>query len=130
MVEEQSATILIIEDNAATLQTLTKAFQRAGISVLSALDGEQGLTQALGERPAAIVLDILMAKMDGITMLKKLRQDAWGKEVPVIILTNLTYLEDMPEVKSLASEFLLKADVTMDDIVLQVKKHLAGAAAG
>lgn len=117
-------TILIVEDNTTTLQTLTEAFEREKLAVLSALDGEQGLERALRERPAVIVLDIMMAKMDGITMLKKLRLDAWGRSVPVIILTNLTYLDDMPEVKSLASELLLKADVALDDIVAQVKRYL------
>lgn len=121
---EEKKTVLVVEDNTTMLRTLAEAFERENFTVLSALDGAWGLDMALREHPQVIVLDIMMANVDGITMLKQLRQHPWGKTVPVIILTNLTYLEDMPEVKSLTSEFLLKSDVTIDDIVGQVKKHL------
>jgi len=72
-----------------------------------------------------IVLDVMMPNMDGISMLKKLREDAWGLTVPVIILTNLNYVEDMPELKGLAPDFLLKPDVELKDIVQRVKERLA-----
>jgi DNA-binding response OmpR family regulator len=63
--------------------------------VLSAADGELGLAAALEHHPHLILLDIFMPRMDGITMLSKLRSaDTWGKHVNVIVLTNSTDVND------------------------------------
>lgn len=53
---------------------------------LGAKDGEEGLELALKEKPDLILLDVIMPKMDGMTMMKKLRKDNWGKKVPIILL--------------------------------------------
>src|SRR5882762_3651138 len=82
--------VLIIEDEQSILRLLSDELKRGGYGVTTAMDGVAGLEKALSEHPDIILLDIIMPKMDGITMLKKLReQDDWGKIVPVIILSNL-----------------------------------------
>jgi DNA-binding response OmpR family regulator len=122
---EGRKTVLVVEDNAVMLKSLTEALGQAGFTVLTALDGSWGIDTALREKPALIVLDVMMPNMDGISMIKKLREDAWGQTVPVIILTNLNYVEDMPELKGLAPDFLLKPDVELKDIVERVKEKLS-----
>ena len=122
---EDRKKVLVVEDNAVMLKSLTRALVQEGLTVLTAVDGSWGLDTALREKPVLIVLDVMMPNMDGISMLKKLREDAWGLTVPVIILTNLNYVEDMPELKGLAPDFLLKPDVELKDIVQRVKERLA-----
>ena len=72
---------------------LVDTFTREKFSVLQATNGEEGLTVALRDHPNLILLDIIIPVMDGMTMLRKLREDAWGKDVPVILLTNLNDAE-------------------------------------
>jgi DNA-binding response OmpR family regulator len=122
---EDRKTVLLVEDNPVMLKSLTQALEREGCTVLTAVDGTWGLDTALREKPQLVVLDVMMPNMDGISMLKKLREDAWGQTVPVIILTNLNYVEDMPELKGLAPDFLLKPDVELKDIVQRVKEKMA-----
>ena len=85
--------ILIVEDDQSLLQALTLRLERENFKIISARDGEDGLEQAKNLHPDLILLDIIMPRMDGITMLKKLRTDEWGKKVSVIILTNLSDAE-------------------------------------
>ena len=83
--------ILIVEDEASLRKALVEKFQREGFETFLAFDGVEGLDQAERIQPDLILLDIIMPKMDGMTMLKKLRESGdWGKQVPVIILTNLS----------------------------------------
>ena len=63
--------------------------------IFQAKDGEEGLKVANEKHPDLILLDIIMPKMDGLTMMKELREGSeWGKKVAVILLTNLSSDED------------------------------------
>jgi len=63
--------------------------------------------------------------MDGITMLKKLREDAWGKTAPVIMLSNLNTAEAVEKsLENGAYDYLVKVDYSLDDLVAIVKKKL------
>ena len=115
--------VLIAEDQEAMLEALTESFESANFDVFGAKDGEEGLRVALKEHPHVILIDILMPKMDGITMLKKLREDNWGKSVPVMILTNLSEVEKIAEaIEDGISDYLIKTDWSLEDIVKKVKK--------
>jgi two-component system alkaline phosphatase synthesis response regulator PhoP len=117
--------ILIVDDEAVLLNLLSTKISQAGFSVIEARDGDEGLQKALEHHPDLILLDIIMPKMDGVTVLKNLRQDPWGKKVPVIILSNLNTAESVE--KSLANgayDYLIKIDYTLEDLVNIVKKRL------
>lgn len=119
------AKILIVEDERPMLEALKAKFKSAGFSVEEAVNGEEGLTKALGARPDFILLDIIMPKMDGITMLKKLRKKPVGKNIPVIILTNLADSEKALEAAGDgALDFLVKTDWRLSDLVKKVKGRL------
>ena len=79
--------ILIVEDDKSFLWILKQSFASEGFTVLVAEDGEAGLDLAEREKPDLILLDILMPKMDGITLSKKLKQLNSG--IPIMFLTNL-----------------------------------------
>ncbi len=95
-----------------------------GFDVLQAKNGEEGLQSALGNHPDLILLDIIMPKIDGITVLKKLRVHQWGSSVPVIVLTNLSSVVVDKEVQEDVSEFLVKTEWDLADVVTKVKEVL------
>ncbi len=121
----QKKKILIVDDEKVLLELLVSKMKQNGFAAIGARDGDEGLQTALAERPDLILLDIVMPKMDGITVLKKLRQDKWGKNVPVIVLSNLNTAEAVE--KSLENgvyDYLVKVDYSLDDLAAIVKKKL------
>ncbi|MFH1207729.1 MAG: response regulator [Patescibacteria group bacterium] len=117
-------TILIIEDDTVLLWALAKTLSKEGFVVHKAMNGEMGLELAIREHPDLILLDIIMPKMDGITALRKLRNDQWGKNVPVIILTNLSAADTAKDIGDKSQEYLIKAEWKLADVVAKVKKKL------
>lgn len=80
------STILLIEDDAALVDVLSLAFEDAGYGVASARDGVDGLARATRDRPALVVSDVNMPRLDGFSLCKRLR--AAGNAVPLILLTS------------------------------------------
>ena len=126
--QSKKHTILVVEDEASLLMALVDKFTREGFSVLEAKNGEEGLESALKNHPDMILLDIVMPRMDGMTMLKKMRAvNAWGKQVPVIILTNLTSADDgrmRDMVQTEPAYYLVKTDWKIEDVVAKVRDRL------
>ena len=117
--------ILIVEDEISLLDVLHRKFINEGFNVLVARDGHEGLTLALKEKPNMILLDIVMPKMDGLTMLSNLRKNKWGQEAKVILLTNLMDPEKMSQaLKDNVSAYLVKSDWKLEDLVTEVKSRL------
>jgi DNA-binding response OmpR family regulator len=117
--------VLIIEDEPSLVAILTEKITSEGFEVLKAGDGKEGLDKALLGHPDLILLDIIMPKMDGVTMLTKLREDEWGKKVPVVILTNLS--DDDMVSKSIQNgvfDYLVKADWKIEDLIDIIKRKL------
>ncbi len=126
MSEESKTTLLVVEDEALIRTALIDELKDAGFRVLSAENGEIGLKLAVDEKPALILLDILMPVMNGITMMKKLREVSdWGKKVPIILLTNLSPNED--KILAAISEgapayYLVKSDWKLENVIEKVRE--------
>ena len=121
----QTKKILIVEDEQDMAEVLSDKFISEGFQVTSAKDGEKGLQAALKEHPDLILLDIVMPKVDGLEMLKKLREDEWGRSAVVILLTNLSSTEKIAEaVKQGMHEYLIKSEWRVTDIVKKAKERL------
>jgi CheY-like chemotaxis protein len=118
--------ILIIDDEPPMLTALNEAFENEGFSTLLAKDGEEGLQVALDKQPDIILLDILMPKIDGVSMMKKLRQTDWGKNIPVIFLTNINPDDSVLNavVETQPAYYLIKSDMNLDGIIAKVKEVL------
>lgn len=82
------STILIVEDEESQRKILSDYLSKKGFETLEAGDGVEGLNLALTKHPDLILLDVRMPKMDGMTMMHKLREDSWGKKASIVILTN------------------------------------------
>ena len=117
--------ILFIEDEPALQRTLTIALKEAGFDALSAFDGETGLNIAKNEKPDIILLDLIIPKMDGFTVLENLKKDESVKNIPVIVLTNLEATDDVEKVVGLgATTYLVKANYDIAEIVAKIKEIL------
>ena len=112
-------TVLIVEDDQLLLNSLRIKLEKMGYRVLTASDGQEGLHLAVTETVDLILVDILMPKMDGITMITRLRP-LIPKTIPIIILTNLekvSYPEGI-------SEVLIKSNTSLEKVVENVKRAL------
>ena len=79
--------ILVIDDDPAVLDLMTRFLQREGFAVRTALDGETGLRLAAELRPSAILLDILMPHVDGWAVLSRLKADPALSSIPVVVIS-------------------------------------------
>lgn len=118
--------ILIVEDDASIRKALHDKLTNEGFTVIEADDGLAGLEKAVELHPDLILLDIVMPKMDGITMAKKLKQDEWGKYAEIIILTNLSESEKLLEAfEAGVQDFLIKTDWKIEEVVKMVKRKIS-----
>ena len=122
---DKKNTILIIEDEIDLRELLKSKLEEKGYNVLEAENGKTGLETALSQHPDIILLDIIMPVMDGFSMLKELRQDEWGKNIPIIILSNLSEAEKISEgLEKNVYDYLVKSDWEPDDVVTLIRKKL------
>ena len=122
---DKKNTVLIAEDEADLRQLLKSKLIDEGFDVLEAENGKIGLETALNQHPDIILLDIIMPIVDGLSMLKELRQNEWGKNVPVIILSNLSEVEKIGEgLEKNVYDYLVKSDWEPDNIVNLIRKKL------
>ncbi|SRR5258706_9847234 len=120
------AKILLIEDDQILLGMYKTMFQNHGFAVSTAVNGEEGLSSALTLHPDLILLDIRMQGMDGLTMMQKLREDEWGENAKIIILTNLDINDERLSaiVKHQPSYYLIKANTKPEDVLEKVEETL------
>jgi DNA-binding response OmpR family regulator len=121
--------ILIVEDEASLRGALVDKFTRENFTVFEAKDGEIGLSLALKEEPDIILLDMMMPKKDGITMLHELRgENEWGKHVPVLLLTNVSS-DDKRMLKEVSDDgsvnYLVKSDWSISMLVKRLRDAIA-----
>jgi two-component system alkaline phosphatase synthesis response regulator PhoP len=122
-------TILIVEDEASLVSTLSYNFRKNGFNVVTATDGFEGLQAARRENPDAIVLDLMLPKMDGLEVCRRLRADS---DVPILMLTAKG--EELDRVVGLemgADDYLAKP-FSMRELIARVRaliRRSAGRAA-
>ncbi|HEX9048742.1 MAG TPA: response regulator [Verrucomicrobiae bacterium] len=85
-----AATILLVDDNPLVLAAYRGALARRGYQVETAADGLEAMRKVASIRPALVVLDLLMPKIDGAYVLKFIRSQSQIKKVPVIVLSDAT----------------------------------------
>jgi DNA-binding response OmpR family regulator len=118
--------ILAAEDDKLISGSLCDALKSAGYEPTPAYDGEEAVAKAKEIVPDLILLDIMMPKLDGISVLWELKADPNTARIPVIVLTNIGDVETISKiVEAGAVDYLLKSDQSVDDIIQKVKDVLA-----
>ncbi len=125
MEDKKQVNILLVEDDAFLANIYKTKFEMEGFKVSVSENGEEGLKDAKKKKPDIILLDILLPKMDGYTVLHNLKQDAELKNVPVILLTNLGQKDDVEKGLEMgAADYLIKAHFKPSETVAKVRKVL------
>lgn len=123
--EEIEKKVLVVEDEGPLRAALVGKLERAGFTVFEGRNGEEGLEVAMREHPDLILLDVMMPVMSGMAMFKQLREDAWGKNARVIMLTNLNDAENIAGALEQGSyDYLIKSDWKIEDVVEKVREKL------
>lgn len=117
--------IAIIEDDATINQMYRMKFEADGFDVQLADNGARGVEMVESFQPDLILLDLQMPEMDGAEALAIIRKHDWGKQIPVIILTNLGEEESPKELRKLGiHSYIVKANLTPRQVVSRAKEAL------
>lgn len=121
----KKASILLIEDDPLLYDMHKIKFDLAGLRLLVAHGGYEGLAMAKKERPDLILLDIRMDDLDGFEVLKRLKADPSLTTIPVFMLTNMGEKDNAQRGKELGAEgYIMKAKLLPQDLIDLVSKRL------
>lgn len=118
--------VLIVEDDPFYSNIYKTKIEKEGLAAMLAGDGDKAIKIAKEKKPTLVVLDLIMPGKDGFQTLEELKKDEGLKDVPVIVLSNLSQEEDMKRVMDLgAKEYIIKSNVPINDLVAKIKGYLA-----
>ncbi len=118
--------ILLVDDEQALLQVFTQTLQSAGLQIITAATGNEGLTKAKTEKPDAILLDQILPDINGNQVLQTLKNDPETKDIPVAILSNYNQDGMMQQAINLgATDYILKYQIAPQDLVTKVEGMLS-----
>ena len=94
---ESKRSVLVIDDNEDIRHLLTLILENAGFTVLTGIDGADGLAQTMSAKPDLILLDAMMPGLNGFEVLEKIRNDRDSKinSIPILMLTSRSSVEDI-----------------------------------
>lgn len=120
--------VLLVDDDPLIIRMYQNKLSNDGYQVATAFNGEEAFSKIAKEKPDIILLDIMMPKMNGVEVLKKLKSDDATKDIPVIILTNLgDSSEDVESAKKLgALDYVVKSDITLKELSKKVSSVIGG----
>lgn len=116
--------ILIVDDDREIARGMSIRLRAAGYEVLTANDGQQGLAAALEHKPSAIILDIRMPVMDGLTMLAKLREDDRLAATPVIVLSANVAEHSRERALALGARYFLEKPYSKETLLAAIQSVL------
>jgi DNA-binding response OmpR family regulator len=116
--------VLLVEDDPMVVRMYQRKLTMGGFDLRVAFNGEEGLAALAKNQPDIVLLDIMMPKMNGFEMLKRVKNDERWKNIPVVMLTNLgDRAEDVEKCKGLgALDYWVKANLHLQDLVERIKK--------
>lgn len=118
--------IAIIEDDEFLRSLTVSKLEKAGFTVITAGNGEEGLALVRKEHPDLLILDLMLPTMSGFEVLEAVRKDTDITSTKVIVFSNLGDESDIKKAEALkASDYLVKANFTLDEVVEKVQKLTA-----
>ena len=116
------ARVLIAEDEANLVESLTFILARDGHEVSSVADGEAALQRLRSDPPDLMILDVMLPKLNGFELLKTLRADPQLKQLKVIVLTAKTQLHDRQLAEAIGVDAYITKPFSNQDVVDQVRR--------
>jgi DNA-binding response OmpR family regulator len=121
----EKTTVLLVEDDSFMGGILEQKFAEESFDIFLATDVEKARESIKANRPAIIILDIMLPGMDGISFLKELKASSDLKDIPVIIASNLGKPEEIENgLKEGAAGYIIKAQVSTSEIIDKVREVL------
>ena len=119
--------IIIIEDEPILLQMLKDKFERNGVKVGYATDGEEGLALIIKDKPQLVLLDLMLPKMSGETILKEIKKNKLTKDIPVVVMS--AKADDATVVNCLnnlgADDYIVKSNFTLEQVLDKINKYIS-----
>ena len=116
--------ILLVDDEPAILKVVGRRLELAGYEVVTASDGEEGLSKAQASRPDAIILDLMMPRMDGFQVCERLKKDPAYQHIPIIILTARGKAGDERRLRELGADAYLSKPMQSHALLEQLEALL------
>ena len=124
--EQISGKVLIVDDNIQNVELLQAYLEDLPVQTLVAVDGIDAMEKVHAHQPDIILLDIMMPKINGLDVLKKLKDSEETKSIPVIVLTAL--IQDREKMESItrgADDYIVKSETMPGDVIEKIKSVLA-----
>ncbi|WP_294475474.1 response regulator transcription factor [uncultured Bacteroides sp.] len=122
---KKEITVLLVEDELTLAMIIKDTLEENGFSIHTAADGEEGLRLFFELRPDVLVADVMMPKMDGFEMVRRIRQ--MDKQTPVLFLTARSAINDVVEGFELGANDYLKKPFGMQELIIRIKALMGKA---
>ncbi len=122
--ETNYKTVYIIEDDVFLGKVISGQIREVPLNVTLFTSGKEGLDATIQSRPDILLLDIFLPDMNGLDVLKELRNHEETKNLPVIVVSNTDEAMDRDKAASLGAQFMIKAATSPDEIVAEVQRVL------
>lgn len=119
--------IMVVEDDIFVMDVYQTKLEQSGFEVISAANGLEAMKKLEEENifPDLILLDIIMPYMDGLEVLKKIKENEKLKKIPVILLTNLSQKEEIDQgLKLGAADYIIKSHFTPSEVLEKVNNYI------
>ena len=121
-----ASTVLIAEDEPHIVESLSFLLSREGFEVRSAGDGEAAFDLAAAERPAVMILDVMLPRMNGFEVLRRLREDPGLRTLPVIMLTAKGQRRDREVAREVGADCFMTKPFSNAEVVAAVSALASG----
>jgi DNA-binding response OmpR family regulator len=119
--------LLLIEDDKFLRKAAEVVLRRQGFEMITAADGEAGIALAEQERPALVLCDLIMPKIQGFQVIEHLKQNPQTAGIPVIVMSNLGQESDVQRAMDAgAVGYVVKSNVALQELADRVRAVLAG----
>ena len=125
MASPKNTKILIVDDDPFILDMYIIKFKEQGFQIDTATDGKMALEKIQTNNPDIVLLDVVMPKMDGFDVIKKIQENKIPRTFKILFLTNFGQKEDVERGMQLGADgYIIKAHFTPSEVVAKVKEVL------
>jgi two-component system response regulator MtrA len=118
--------VLIVDDDPDIRELVAFKLRQMGYDVLVEKDGEAGLQTAIDQKPSLILLDVMMPKMNGIELCRRLRNDPATSSIPIILITAKAQEIDVERGLAAGADDYIVKPFSPRDLVVRIEAMLAG----
>ena len=112
--------VLVVDDSEVVRELIAVNLELEGLEVVRCADGQEALERVAEQRPDAITLDVMMPRLDGFSMVERLRADPLTADIPVVVVTGRASARDLARGKALGVEADLTKPVEPSELVATV----------